>query len=90
MTTNDVPRPARAPRRPSGVLGTVTITAREIYDAVMRLTARVDTALERGELVEQQVKDHESRIRSLEHLRWPLPSVAAIVSLGALIVALVK
>lgn len=71
-------------------LGAVTITPREIYDAVMRLTTRVETALERGDRTAERVEDHEARIRSLEQLRWPLPSLAAVVSVIGLIVAILK
>ena len=34
------------------------------------------------------LRDHEERIRSLERGRWPLPSLAALVSIAALVLAL--
>lgn len=68
----------------------MTITPREIYDAVMELTANVKTALERGEKTAERVADHEVRIRSLEQLRWPLPSLAAVVAVAGLLVAIFR
>jgi hypothetical protein len=65
-------------------LGGVTITAREIYEAVIRLTGRVDVLIEQHADTRGDVKDHEERLRSLERARWPLPSLAAIISLIAL------
>jgi hypothetical protein len=66
----------------------VTITAREIYDAVMTLTSRVDDALDRSTRTADKVEDHEARIRSLEQLRWPLPTIGAVLALGAVLIAL--
>lgn len=90
MTTNDEHRPTRPRRAASGLVGTVTITVEQIYEAVMSLTARVNTSLARGELVEQKVNDHESRIRLLEQLRWPLPSAALLLSLIGIAIAIFR
>lgn len=65
-------------------LGTVTITAREIYDAVLQLKGSVDAQNARLDELAVDVRDHETRIRSLEKGRWPLPSVAVLTSLVAL------
>lgn len=89
--TNDTSRPRRrSTANDEAPLGSVTISAREIYDAVMRLTTRVETALERGDRTAERVEDHEARIRSLEQLRWPLPSAAVLLSLVGLIIAIVR
>jgi hypothetical protein len=48
---------------------------------------------QRLRMIEQfvsQGNDHESRIKSLESGRWPLPSLAALISLAAIIVALIN
>jgi len=74
---------------PGHDLGTVTITAREIYDAVLNLTGRVDVVIAQQADVAKDVSDHETRIRSLEKGRWPLPSLAAIVSLAALAITVI-
>lgn len=68
-------------------LGGVTITSREIYDAVVRLTGRVDVLIEQQTATRNDVQDHEMRLRSLEKNRWPLPSLAALISLASLAVA---
>jgi hypothetical protein len=65
-------------------LGGVVITSREIYDAVVRLTGRVDVLIEQQNQTAHTSQDHESRMRSLEKSRWPLPSVAMLVSIAAL------
>lgn len=67
-------------------LGGVTITAREIYDAVVRLTGRVDVLIEQQTQTTTDIKDHETRLRSLEKARWPLPSAALLVSVVAIAV----
>lgn len=35
----------------------------------------------------ERLTDHEGRLRQLERSRWPLPSIAALVSIGSLVVA---
>lgn len=86
----------------------VTITMREVYDAVLTLTGRVDAVLARQDETARDVADHETRLRALEQAsvppsavarldertsaleraRWPLPSLAALTALGALVLAL--
>lgn len=61
----------------------IEITAREIYDAVIKLTERVNVHI-------KQVADHEKRLRSLESNRWPLSSMAILVSLAALVLAVFR
>lgn len=62
----------------------VVITSREIYDAVVRLTGRVDVLLANQEHNTQVTQDHELRIRMMERSRWPLHSLTALMALGAL------
>ncbi len=69
-------------------LSGITITAREIYDAVVRLTGRVDVLIEQQNHTAQEVVDHESRLRVLEKARWPLPSLAVLISLASFGLAL--
>lgn len=81
-------------------LGNVVITAREIYDAVVRLTGRVDVLIEQQSTTSRDLADHEkasaathqdfeTRLRSLERARWPLPSLAAAVSLVAIALTII-
>lgn len=49
----------------------VTITAREIYDGIVRLTGRVDVLIEQQSATQADVADHEGRLRTLEQRRSP-------------------
>ncbi|MEU3839854.1 hypothetical protein AB0E88_07450 [Streptomyces sp. NPDC028635] len=53
--------------------------------------ARVEGGLallsHRTEETAKELDELNGRLASLEHARWPLPSVAAVTALGALIVA---
>lgn len=71
-------------------LSGAVIQPREIYDAIVRLTGRVDVLIIQTEEVRSDVKDHEQRIRALESSRWPLPTLAALVSLAAFVIALLN
>ena len=64
-------------------LNGVTITAREIYDAVVRLTGRLDVLIAQHADARNDIQDHEARLRSLEASRWPLPTLSLLVALGA-------
>jgi hypothetical protein len=66
----------------------VTITGKEIYDAVVRLTGRVDVLIKQQEELTQDIKDHETRLRSLERARWPLPSLSILLAAFSLMVAI--
>lgn len=65
----------------------VVITSREIYDAVVRLTGRVDVLIEQHQAVQHDVQDHEQRIRGLERGRWPLPAASVLIALASLSLA---
>jgi hypothetical protein len=71
-------------------LGGITITSREVYDAVVRLTGRVDVLISQQSSTQTEVADHETRLRSLEKARWPLPSAAVVLSMIGLIVAVFR
>ncbi len=72
---------------PDPPLGPVVITPREIYDPLVLLRDAVRELVQGHQDADRQLGDHEARIRSLERGRWPLPSIAALVSIAALIVA---
>lgn len=67
--------------------GPVVIGAREIYDAVVRVSAKVDLLSLQHTQQSAEVQDQETRIRTLERARWPLPSVAVLTSIAALVAA---
>lgn len=52
------------------------------YDLLLTLT-RVEGKLD---TVHTQGADHEMRLRALEKARWPLPSLAILISIGGAIV----
>lgn len=66
-------------------LGGVIITSREIYDAVVRLTGRVDVLIEQQTATTHEVQDHEARIRTLEQ---STPRVAQLEELEERVVTL--
>ncbi|MFI6904897.1 hypothetical protein ACIBKY_26790 [Nonomuraea sp. NPDC050394] len=77
-------------------LGPVQIGAREIYDQLLQTDRKLDkidgkveqVAQAHGELA-KDLSDHESRIRTLERGRWPLPSLAALIALASLVLTLI-
>ena len=71
-------------------LGTVQIGAREIYDVVVQTRATVERLAAQHAETRTEVRDHEERIRILEKARWPLPSLAAAISLAALIITYLR
>jgi len=71
-------------------LGPVVIGAREIYDSVVKLTGRTEQVLRALDDHTADLKDHESRLRALEGARWPLPTLAVLVSIAALVLAFLR
>ncbi|WP_067184654.1 hypothetical protein [Microtetraspora niveoalba] len=71
-------------------LGPVTIGAREIYDELKTVGSKLDKVDSKVDGIVTDVTDHETRIRALERARWPLPSLAALVALGSLILAIIS
>jgi hypothetical protein len=67
----------------------VAINIREIYDELIRASGKLDRLVDQHEAVRTEVADHETRIRLLERGRWPLPSLAVVLSLGALAAAVI-
>lgn len=65
--------------------GPVTIGAREIYDQLVALVAKVDRLVDQLDNVRGDIDDHEQRLRGLERGRWPLPSLSLLVSIGSLV-----
>lgn len=68
----------------------ILITGREIYEAVVRLTGRVDVLIEQQNAGKAIDNDHEARIRVLERGRWPLPALAAVLGAGGLALSLLQ
>lgn len=70
-------------------LGPVVITAREIYDKLVLVAAALDRLGDRFNDQARDLSDHETRIRNLERGRWPLPALAVIVSIAALVIPMI-
>lgn len=51
-------------------------------DRLTRIEVKLDMAL-------ANYQDHEVRIRALERGRWPLPSLAALLSIASLVLSVV-
>lgn len=68
----------------------VNITWREIYDALLRLTGKMDVLIIQTEERKEIDKDHETRIRNLEANRWPLPTLGALTGIAALVITIIK
>lgn len=72
----------------SDPLSGVVITSREIYDAVVRLTGRVDVLIEQQNHATNEIQDHEARLRSLEKGRWPIPAASVLIAISSFGLAL--
>jgi hypothetical protein len=80
--------PPSPPPLPLEQFGPVVITAREIYDAIVRVSSKVDLLGQQMAQVGSDQKDQEARILALERGRWPLPSLAVLASFAAVFVAI--
>lgn len=69
--------PGRHP--PDGVV----ITTREIWDELRQVRTLAERQLEQLATVRDVQEDHETRLRAGERLRWPLPSVSALLAVLA-------
>lgn len=65
----------------------MTITAREIYDAILSLSGRIDVMISQQADMQKDLTDVDTRVRQLEKARWPLPAVTVLISMAALVVA---
>jgi cytolysin (calcineurin-like family phosphatase) len=54
----------------------------------VRVDGQLALLIQRSEQTDKKLDDHEARLDALEKNRWPLPSVAVLVALGSLGVAL--
>jgi len=74
---------------PPEPFGPVFITAREIYEAVVRTGQKVDSLSDKVISVAEDVLDHDKRLRALEQRRWPIPATSLAVSAMSLVVAVI-
>ncbi|WP_405799260.1 hypothetical protein [Streptomyces sp. NBC_01506] len=51
---------------------------RDLARTVDRIEAKLDGVLDEQRDIRNDVADHETRLRTLERARWPLPTVAVL------------
>nr|WSZ97286.1 hypothetical protein OH820_17920 [Streptomyces sp. NBC_00857] len=69
----------------------VTITATEMYGelrATRESVSRIEGKLDGLAGINEQLDDHEERIRRLESRQWPWPTIAALAAVAAVLIAL--
>lgn len=66
----------------------VVIDLKTIYDQLLILTTEVKLLMSKQVEHDRIDADHETRIRTLERARWPLPTVSVLVALAAAGIAL--
>lgn len=71
------------------VLEPVVIGAREIYDQGQKTQAALDKLVDKMGGLGERLGDHENRLRMLERARWPLPSLAVLLSIVSLATAVI-
>lgn len=70
-------------------LDPVVIGAREIYDQGQKTQAALDKLVDKMGGLGERLGDHENRLRMLERARWPLPSLAVLLSVASLATAII-
>ncbi|MFI9722392.1 hypothetical protein ACIHFE_22490 [Streptomyces sp. NPDC052396] len=60
---------------------------RRVDVGVVRIDGHLALLTQRSDQTEREISEVTERIRALEHGRWPLPSVAALTGLAALVLA---
>ncbi|MGW1772513.1 hypothetical protein [Streptomyces sp. NPDC002104] len=53
-----------------------------------RIDGSLALLVQRSDQTDKQIADHESRLDALERGRWPLPSLAALVAILGVLLAL--
>lgn len=51
---------------------------RSLHDVVTRVDSKLDALSGQG----RQLQDHETRLRTLERGRWPLPTIATLAGIA--------
>ncbi|MFI9153308.1 hypothetical protein [Streptomyces sp. NPDC053367] len=68
------------------VQGELAELRRRLDVAYARVEGGLTLLTHRTEETAKEVDELETRLTSLEHTRWPLPSIAAVTAVGALVV----
>ncbi|CAL9391119.1 hypothetical protein [Streptomyces sp. enrichment culture] len=70
------------------VHGELAELRRRLDVAYARVEGGLTLLTHRTEETAKELDELHSRLTTLEHARWPLPSLAAVTALGALVVAI--
>lgn len=68
---------------------TVRVGTKDIYDAIIGAVVRLDAIADSVNGVNETLRDHETRIRSLERWKYGLP-IGAVAALVPAVIALLK
>lgn len=60
------------------------VTLRDVYDSVQEVKETISSLA----VTADQVKDHEARIRAVERRVWTLPTFATLISIVAVVAAI--
>jgi len=64
-----------------------TVSNKDIYNLIMLVQGQITTLVTQGSQSARDIDDHEVRLRGLEKARWPLPSLAILISLASIVYA---
>lgn len=64
----------------------VQVTTEMIYRSVADIAASIQVINVKLDQAIGRVNDHEARLRELERARWPLPTLAILIALAAMII----
>jgi hypothetical protein len=70
------------------VHGELAELRRRLDVAYARVEGGLTLLTHRTEETAKELDEMHSRLTTLEHARWPLPSIAAVTAVGALVVAI--
>jgi hypothetical protein len=62
---------------------------RSLHDAVSRVETKLDGLRDGYVEVRKDVADHETRLRSLERARWPLPTIGALAGVAGAVAGVI-
>lgn len=75
----------------------LVITLKEVYEQQQKqgvvqaeISSKLDRLLDKHDVIDERVADHEIRVRLLEKRVWGLPSIATILAIASLIWQMVK
>ena len=75
----------------------LVITLKEVYEQQKKqgivqaeISSKLDRLLDKHDVIDERVADHEIRMRLLEKRVWGLPSIATVLAIASLIWQMVK